>query len=97
MRGNRRGADILELLESARAEDPDEPFWRGVRNLTPSDDHVEVRWHDPVTPRSLHLDGVSVECHLYDEEALAERRAAGPSVPRKRRDRGRQAGPVASS
>ena len=69
---NRRGSDILELLESARAGDPAEPFWRGVRKLDAVGDHVAIRWHEPVTPRAIDVDGVSVECHLYDEEALAE-------------------------
>ena len=77
---NRRGADILELLESARAGDPAEPFWRGVRKLDAVGERVEIRWHEPVTPRAIDVDGVGVECHLYDDEALAEatrRRSVG--------------------
>ena len=41
---------------------------------------MAIRWHEPVTPRAIDVDGVSVECHLYDEEALAEatrRRSVG--------------------
>jgi peptide/nickel transport system ATP-binding protein len=76
---NRRGSDILELLESARAGDPAEPFWRGVRKLDAVGERVEIRWHEPVTPRAIDVDGVGVECHLYDEEALEEaaRRRSG--------------------
>jgi len=33
---------------------------------------VEVEWHDPVEPRLLPSGSVEVECHLYDEAALAE-------------------------
>jgi hypothetical protein len=33
---------------------------------------LEVDWHDPVEPRLLPSGSVEVECHLYDEAALAE-------------------------
>jgi peptide/nickel transport system ATP-binding protein len=74
------GAEILRLLESVRASDPDEQFWRGVRAITPTDAHVDVEWHEPLEPRLLDVDRVRVECHLYDPDALAEaerRRAQG--------------------
>jgi peptide/nickel transport system ATP-binding protein len=79
----RRGASgeqLLEVLESVRGEDPDEPFWSGVRELTAGDDNVRIEWWEPVDPRLLPSGSVQVECHLYDEEALAEaerRRGAG--------------------
>jgi len=69
---SRRGADVLELLEAAREEDPDEPFWRGVRSTRAVDDQAEISWHEPVEPRALDVGPVRVECHLYDEDALAE-------------------------
>ncbi len=71
----RRGASgqqLLEILDRIRDEDPDEQFWSGVRELRASDDHVQVDWWDPVDPRLLQSGAVQVECHLYDEEALAE-------------------------
>jgi oligopeptide/dipeptide ABC transporter ATP-binding protein len=69
---SRRGTDVLELLEAARDEDPDEPFWRGVRDLRAIDDRTEISWHEPVEPRALDVGTVQVECHLYDDEAQAE-------------------------
>jgi hypothetical protein len=36
------------------------------------DGHVEVQFHDPIEPRLLAAGDVQVECHLYDDEALAE-------------------------
>jgi oligopeptide/dipeptide ABC transporter ATP-binding protein len=74
------GADLLGFLESLREEDPEEPFWRGVKSLTAEADHVEVVWWEPIDPRLLPSGEVRVECHLYDEEALAEaeRRRAAP-------------------
>jgi peptide/nickel transport system ATP-binding protein len=69
---SRRGADVLALLEAARDEDPAEPFWRGVREMTAAGDHVDVAWHEPLAPRALEAGRVRVECHLYDDDALAE-------------------------
>ena len=79
-RGGRRGADIRGFLEAVRAEDPAEPFWRGVRRMDGSGDRMEIEWHPPIEPRPLDLGRVTVECHLYDDDALAEaerRRAEG--------------------
>jgi oligopeptide/dipeptide ABC transporter ATP-binding protein len=66
------GQQLLEVLEQIRDEDPDESFWSGVRDLQAGDDHVQVEWWEPVDPRLLPSGPVQVECHLYDEEALAE-------------------------
>jgi oligopeptide/dipeptide ABC transporter ATP-binding protein len=74
------GAQLLEILEAIRGEDPDEPFWSGVRELRAGDDQVQIEWWEPVDPRLLPSGPVQVECHLYDEETLAEaerRRGAG--------------------
>ena len=68
----RSGSDLLSLLERVRAEDPGEPFWTGVRSMEAGDGYVDVQWHEPVAPRPLPEGEVTVECHLYDEDALAE-------------------------
>jgi peptide/nickel transport system ATP-binding protein len=70
--GGAQGADLRGILERARAADPAEPFWTGVRRVQDSNGAVEVEWHDPVEPRLLPSGRVEVECHLYDEAALAE-------------------------
>lgn len=77
---SRRGEDVREFLETVRADDPAEPFWRGVKQMTSAGDSVQIDWHDPLEPRPLAHDEVEVECHLYDDDALAEaerRRATG--------------------
>jgi peptide/nickel transport system ATP-binding protein len=66
------GSDLLTVLESARDDDPAEPFWSGVRRMSAGDDHVEVEWHDPVNPRLLEVGDVQVSCHLHDAEALRQ-------------------------
>jgi oligopeptide/dipeptide ABC transporter ATP-binding protein len=78
-RGARSGSDLLGLLERIRREDPDEPFWSGVRSLQSSQHHVEIEWWEPIAPRLLPSGAVEVECHLYDEEALAEARRRSTS------------------
>jgi oligopeptide/dipeptide ABC transporter ATP-binding protein len=70
--GSAHGADLGSLLERARAADPAEPFWTGVRRITAQNGALEVDWHEPVEPRLLPAGKVEVECHLYDESALAE-------------------------
>jgi hypothetical protein len=70
--GSAHGADLGSLLERARAADPAEPFWTGVRRISAENGALEVDWHEPVEPRLLPAGKVEVECHLYDESALAE-------------------------
>ena len=69
-----RGRDVGELLtmlESVRTEDPEEPFWRGVRRLEAGRDHVEIEFHESRAPRPLPVGEVEVECHLYDPDVAA--------------------------
>ncbi len=81
-----RASDLLGVLDRARAEDPAEPFWKGVRRLSATNGYVEIEWHDPVEPRLLPAGGVEVECHLYDEASLRKaeeyRKAADQSRSR---------------
>ncbi len=71
-RSARSGGELLQLLERMRADEPDEPLWTGVRSLEASQEHVDVELHEPVEPRLLAAGDVEVECHLYDDRALAE-------------------------
>jgi oligopeptide/dipeptide ABC transporter ATP-binding protein len=64
------GSDVLKVLESARGEDLDEPFWSGVRQMSAGEDGVDVAWKRPLEPHLRAVDGVEVACHLFDPEAL---------------------------
>jgi peptide/nickel transport system ATP-binding protein len=79
------GAEVVALLESIREESPELPFWKGVKLISADGHHVDVEWHEPIAPRPLPHGDATVECHLYDEDALAEaerRRApAAAEVP----------------
>ena len=66
------GAEIVTLLESIRDETPDAPFWKGLRRMAADGQFAHVEWHEPIAPRPLDQGDATVECHLYDEDALAE-------------------------
>jgi oligopeptide/dipeptide ABC transporter ATP-binding protein len=68
------GGEVAELLERIRSEEPDARIWKGVREIRAADGEAVVDFHEGIEPRHLATNGVEVECHLYDEEAL--RRAA---------------------
>jgi oligopeptide/dipeptide ABC transporter ATP-binding protein len=67
-------AEVLELIERWRAEAPDDPFWKGVASVDADGDAVVVRFREGLVPRELEIEGGTVQCHLYDEEALAKAR-----------------------
>jgi peptide/nickel transport system ATP-binding protein len=66
----RSAGELVEFLEKVRAEDPEEPFWKGVRGLEAIDDHVRVVFHEGIDPPLLPEGRVAVACHLYDPDAL---------------------------
>jgi hypothetical protein len=43
-----------------------------VRRIAADGEHVDVEWYEPIAPRPLPQGETTVECHLYDEDALAE-------------------------
>jgi oligopeptide/dipeptide ABC transporter ATP-binding protein len=63
--GGASGGDLHAILERVRAGDPDEPFWTGVRSITPTADSVEIVWNERREPRLVQSGPVEVECHLY--------------------------------
>jgi peptide/nickel transport system ATP-binding protein len=65
----RQPQEVVALLERIRAEDAEEPFWRGVDRLEASGSHVALDFHSPVVPLLEPVDDVSVSCHLYGSTA----------------------------
>jgi oligopeptide/dipeptide ABC transporter ATP-binding protein len=61
----RQPQEVVALLDRIRAEDPEEPFWRGVNRLEASGSHVALDFQLPQDPRLQPADDVSVACHLY--------------------------------
>jgi oligopeptide/dipeptide ABC transporter ATP-binding protein len=75
--GSGRGAvEVAALLARVRSDDPTEPFWRGVRSIREVERHVEVEFNEPYAPTLSPVDGVQVECNLYDGAALDKAEAA---------------------
>ena len=72
------GEEVAEIVESMRSRAPDDPLWKGVAETRTAGDGVAVEFNPGPAPRRLEVDGVEVECHLHDREALAAaRRLAG--------------------
>jgi oligopeptide/dipeptide ABC transporter ATP-binding protein len=65
-----RGADVAALLDRMRADDPHEPFWRGVRSISSGERAVDIELNEAYPPKLLPVNGVQVECNLFDENAL---------------------------
>jgi peptide/nickel transport system ATP-binding protein len=74
-------AEVVEILERLRTDDPDDPFWKGVAAIETEDAAVAVRFHEGLEPRDVHAGGSRLQCHLYDEQALAAAEAARGAKP----------------
>ena len=70
----RGGADVLEILERLRADAPEDPFWKGVAEMTAGRREAVVRFHEGLDPREVKAGETFVRCHLNDDEALARAR-----------------------
>jgi len=65
------GDEVKRVLDSLRAEAPEDPFWSGVASLHAEARGVRVRFRENLVPRDLEQGNARVRCHLYDDEALA--------------------------
>jgi oligopeptide/dipeptide ABC transporter ATP-binding protein len=74
------GDDVNGVLGAMRAETADDPFWTGVARTAVERDGVEVEFHRGLEPRQLEVDGVAVQCHLHDPEAIAAAKSPAPSA-----------------
>ncbi|MDX6244627.1 MAG: hypothetical protein QOE76_2350, partial [Frankiales bacterium] len=63
------GDEVAALLERMRADDPDEPLWRGVDRIDVRADAASVGFRRGVDPVLTSSGEVQVACHLYDEYA----------------------------
>ncbi len=58
--------ELRRILESARADAPDDPLWKGVEQIVDETDALLVRFREGVDPGLLRSDSVEVACHLHD-------------------------------
>ena len=64
-------AEVAEIIERMRTDAPDDPFWKGVAAVDTANDGVSIRFHEGLEPRDVQDGPSRLQCHLYDEEALA--------------------------
>jgi peptide/nickel transport system ATP-binding protein len=66
---------VLSLLQRMRDEDPAEPLWRGVADMSLESDHVRVEFNEPEDPHLGPTGDVDVDvaCHLYTGPDAADR------------------------
>ncbi|MCL2781687.1 MAG: ABC transporter ATP-binding protein [Actinomycetia bacterium] len=59
--------ELLALLRAEREARPDDPFWRGVRDLSAAGSDVRLEFERRVAPQLVPLAGAPVEvsCHLH--------------------------------
>ncbi len=65
-------AKVKDLLERIRDDDPDEPMWRGVEDITVSADGVDVTFHPGYDPLLRTSGEAEVACVLYPEAVTTE-------------------------
>jgi peptide/nickel transport system ATP-binding protein len=65
------GDDVNGVLGAMRSQTPDDPFWTGIARTSVERNGVDVEFQPALEPRQLEVDGVAVQCHLHDPEALA--------------------------
>jgi peptide/nickel transport system ATP-binding protein len=74
------GEEVAEILERLRADAPDDPFWKGVAGIDVDGEGATMRFNEWLDPRDVESGRARLQCHLYDEEALARaRQLAGES------------------
>ncbi len=66
--------DVRDLLVSIRDGDPDEPFWKGVSDLTQTSSGVRITFHEHTDPRLKLVDNREVACLLYPAVSQEETR-----------------------
>jgi peptide/nickel transport system ATP-binding protein len=61
--------EVRALLERIRTENPDEPLWRGIADISDDGNGVVVRFHEGEDPALRPAGGAEVACVLYGAEA----------------------------
>ena len=80
--GGHSGENAEQVFDAMHKDAPEDPLWKGVAETKVVDRGVEVSFHEGLEPRRLDIDGVEVECHLHDPEAIARAQALGSKVER---------------
>jgi peptide/nickel transport system ATP-binding protein len=64
--GSGRSPDeLVKMLEEIRAEEPDEPLWKGVKDIRAESGGVRVTFEPGIDPELYDTGGARVACLLY--------------------------------
>jgi oligopeptide/dipeptide ABC transporter ATP-binding protein len=74
---NYDGADVREIVERLRGDAPEDPIWKGVRDIETGDAEVVVHFHEPLEPREVQAGEAQVLCHLHDPDAMTQAEVLG--------------------
>ncbi|HEX6875153.1 MAG TPA: oligopeptide/dipeptide ABC transporter ATP-binding protein [Nocardioidaceae bacterium] len=78
-----RGADagkVKAMLDGIRSENPQEPFWLGVKSVEETTEGVQLSFHEGYDPLLRPSGGVEVACVLHPKPVTTE-----PSLPEARK------------
>lgn len=70
--GTGGAGETRRVLDRIRAESPEDPFWKGVDEITDAGNGVEIAFHPGVDPRLRPAGGVEVACVHFPEPDLAD-------------------------
>ena len=57
--------ELVKMLEQIRAEEPDEPLWKGVKEITAETHGVRVTFEPGIDPELYETGGARAACLLY--------------------------------
>jgi oligopeptide/dipeptide ABC transporter ATP-binding protein len=57
--------ELVKMLEEIRAEEPDEPLWKGVKNIQAETHGVRVTFEPGIDPELYETGGAKAACLLY--------------------------------
>src|SRR4051794_1281519 len=60
--------DLVKMLEQIRSEDPGEPLWKGVKEITAETHGVRVKFEPGIDPVLYETGGARAACLLYHPE-----------------------------
>ena len=61
-------SELVKMLEEIRKEDPDEPLWKGVKDIRAETHGVRVTFEPGIDPPLYETDGAQAACLLYKPE-----------------------------
>jgi oligopeptide/dipeptide ABC transporter ATP-binding protein len=71
--------ELVKMLEQIRLQDPDEPLWKGVKEITAETHGVRVKFEPGIDPELYETGGARAACLLY-KPGLRQESPAAPQT-----------------